>query len=98
MVLEDISLTGARVRITDRRGGEGTPKKSSGIVLEWFGYEAFGDVSWAVGERIGIHFESLITPAVLIRTRDIGDEHLASKEAQVEMAAYMNDWVQGKVR
>jgi len=96
--LEDISLTGARVRITDRRGNDGTPRKGGAIILEWFDFEAFGEISWGSGAWLGIRFDEIIAPSVLIQTRDFGDEQRASRQALDAMACYMRDWSQGRVR
>ncbi len=98
VVLEDISLTGARVCIVDRRGNTETPRAKALLVLEWFGFDAFGEVTWRMGDRLGIAFEQIIAPAVLIKTRDMEDEQLGSRKAREEMRSYMENWSSGKVR
>lgn len=97
-MLEDISLTGARVLITDRHGIDETPRAGASTVLEWFDYEVFGDVCWVAKDRLGIRFDEMVSPAVLIRTREIEDEHLAPRQAAENMRNYMSDWAAGRVR
>jgi hypothetical protein len=88
-VLNDISLTGARLTLTQ------PVKAGECIVLQWGNFEAFGDVVWSSQNQIGVKFDATIDPRTLIATRDLDDlERLPSDHDLVRRSA--EDWVQGR--
>ena len=53
--LEDLSLTGARVRVPE------PPLPGRDVVLRWDGRDAFGHVVWAKEDVVGIAFDKPIS-------------------------------------
>ena len=88
-VLDDLSLTGARISTTPPIGvGEC-------IVLQWGSFEAFGDVVWSSDNQVGIRFDMDIDPKTLVSTRDLNDlERLPSDHDLVRQTA--EAWVKGR--
>ena len=88
-ILTDLSLGGAKLSITK------LPTPGFDAVLSWYGYEAFGSVSWAHDGMCGMRFEEIISPRVPIATRDIEDaEHLPSDRDLVR--GFADKWVRGE--
>lgn len=97
--LVDVSLTGARLLAPSdlaifRGNGHGGE-----ILLEWSGFEAFGTIVWANAGRwdgeIGMTFERMITPAVLIATRDMQDEYVRLGGYRHDLRESARGWVEG---
>ncbi|RYD80093.1 MAG: PilZ domain-containing protein [Verrucomicrobiaceae bacterium] len=88
-VLNDLSLTGARLTLSE------PIKAGECIVLQWGDFEAFGDVVWSSENQIGIQFDATIEPRTLIATRDLDDlERLPSDHDLVRRSA--EAWVNGR--
>ena len=94
--LIDLSLTGAKVLVTDRRGITEALRPGQGAVLEWAGYEAFGSLIWAEGDLCGISFEDRLDPNSLLATRDLEDRYAAAGRARSDLMRTTRDWVQGR--
>lgn len=90
-VLEDLSLHGARVATSSQL------KPGCEAVLEWGGFEAFGEIVWCAGGRCGLSFFDIITPQMLLATRDLDDAaHLPQDKELARQNA--RQWVEGKTR
>lgn len=90
-ILIDLSLEGAAIQCD--------PALPVGreVVLEWGGFEAFGEVVWSRGNRCGIAFIDPISPDVLLTTREMDDAaHLPSDGDIVRQTA--RHWVEGSTR
>ena len=79
--LLDLSQSGAHLAVEQQlmKGGD--------AVLTWLEYEAFGRIVWAASTQIGMEFEELITPATLVATRDLADQHSAREEKRAALEA-----------
>jgi hypothetical protein len=53
--LEDLSLTGARVRVPE------PPDPGRDVVLRWDGREVFGHVAWTGDDVVGVAFDKPIS-------------------------------------
>ena len=62
VVLQDLSLTGAKVLL------EHAQPISQGL-LRWMGYEAFCDVAWRKGHWCGVQFDEPVSQECLLATR-----------------------------
>lgn len=60
----DLSLTGARVRLTN-----GAPR-SGDALLQWDSHEAFGRIVWTEGADCGIRFDEPLAENVLLDMRE----------------------------
>ena len=97
-LLLDLSLTGGRIRLSNRHGIVETPSVGSALVLEWCGFDAFGDVAWVDADTIGIVFDQIITPATLIATRDLEDGTPRRDREHQRTMLQARDFVEGKGR
>lgn len=96
--LLDISLTGARCLVTNNRGITNPLRSGKEVVLEWSQFDAFGTIIWE-GEGIcGILFDPIISPSVLVATRDIHDAFVQQGGLKHMEASSVRDWVEGKAR
>lgn len=76
--LRDISLTGAGVELRDIDShGLQPPKVGGEVVLEWEAGEAFGRIVRIRGNILGLAFDEIVPPPVLIATRDLHDALVA---------------------
>lgn len=89
-VLLDISLTGARIAVTD----ELAPGRD--LVLSWSSHEAFGQVVWANGATCGLRFYRPLAPAALIATRDVHDGRIPDPDGAIARR-FARDWVEGRI-
>lgn len=94
-LLQDISLTGARVHITDRRGIVESLLPGQDAVLEWADFEAFGTLIWVEGEACGLSFEEIVRPEILIQTRDLEDRYAAAGRSASDLRRTTKAWVEG---
>lgn len=91
VVLCDLSLHGAQVTTKNPL------KLGSEAVLEWSGFEAFGEVVWCSGDRCGLSFFDDITPQMLLDTRDLDTvAHLPRDRDMARQTA--RQWVEGQGR
>lgn len=74
VILLDISLTGARCLVTNNRGITNPLRTGKEVVLEWGQFDAFGTIIWEGEGLCGIQFDPIISPSVLVATRDIHDD------------------------
>lgn len=77
-VLADVARQGARLFAPDC-----TLKVGREAILAWDRFEAFGDVIWADGSFIGLHFEHPLDGEVLLATRAAEDARLEPLERQL---------------
>lgn len=93
--LIDLSLTGAKVLVSNRHGI--TEELHSGLeaVLAWAGFEAFGTLVWAEGDLCGMDFERMLDPAIVLETRDLEDRYAAAGRARSDLMQLTKVWVQG---
>lgn len=91
VILSDLSMRGARV-ITGRRMEPGQE-----AVLEWSGFDAFGEVVWCDGERCGLSFLDPIEEPTLIATRDLDDLSRLPRDREL-LRQVARNWVDGTVR
>lgn len=90
-MLEDLSLHGARVAT------QALLKPGCEAVLEWGGFEAFGEVVWCVGGRCGLSFFDVITPKMLLDTRDLDDATRLPQDKELARQS-AQQWVEGTLR
>lgn len=91
VTLEDISRTGARIASPE-------PLElalGEAVILQWFGFEHFGEIVWRFGNRAGISFEGMLADPELLDTRrlqdrmqGVGGESYLQRQAALE-------WVRG---
>ncbi len=91
--LIDLSLTGAKLKIVHRRRVVEGIRPRETVVLTWAGFEAMGNVVWVRGDFLGVVFDGIVSPQVLIATRDLSDELLAQGGQAVELRRTVRDWV-----
>jgi hypothetical protein len=91
----DLSLNGAKVFINDRQGATDTMIAGQEAVLEWGDQEAFGEIIWTSGCLLGLKFEDIVAPAVLIATRDMHDELARSGGLGQLDRDHVRAWVDG---
>lgn len=91
VVLHDLSLTGARVSAppTIRTGQE--------CILAWASHEAFGAVVWVRAGLCGLVFEQMISPSLLIHTRDLQDVEPLPDDYEITRDA-ARSWVAGTAK
>ena len=102
ILLQDLSLTGAKLGLSERRSIEETLREGLDAVLEWNGHETFGQLMWVTKDSVGIHFEENIGTKALMETRAMQDEMnsqggLESHSKQVSQKA-AHGWARGGVR
>ena len=97
-ILLDISLTGARCLVTNNRGITNPLRTGKEVVLEWGQFDAFGTIIWEGDGLCGIQFDPIISPSVLIATRDIHDDFVQQGGLKYLAADSVRDWVEGKAR
>ncbi len=97
--LVDISLTGARIVAPTDLPIFREDSPCSDVLLEWSVFEAFGSLVWSSPERwdgeIGMQFDRLLSPAVLIATRDLQDEYVRLGGTSNELRESARGWVEG---
>lgn len=91
VILEDLSLHGAKI-IT-----HAVLKPGTEAVLEWHGFEAFGEVVWCASGRCGLSFFDMITPEVLLATRDLDDAGHLPRDSDLARES-AQQWAQGKTQ
>lgn len=94
----DLSLTGARVRIVNRRGHDKAMAAGERAMVEWEGFEAFGTVRWERGDTLGLRFWDIITPATLVQTRDRQDAFMREGGTRTAERSQARAWVEGLTR
>ena len=88
VVLNNLSRTGAY--LTRPR----TDPISQGV-LEWLGYEVFGDIIWHRLGHCGMQFEAAIDEEWVNRTRALSSNLIRREERALRSAA--REWVSGDV-
>lgn len=78
IVLHDLSLTGAKIGLSENRGIEEPLRQGIDAVLTWNGHETFGQLMWIAPDSVGIEFEENIGTKALVETRKIQDRMAAS--------------------
>lgn len=91
--LQDISLTGAHLKITNPRMVSEPIKPGHSLLVCWGAFEAMGKVVWVEGESLGVEFDEIVTPATLIATRDMSDELAKDGGAQSHLRRQVREWV-----
>ncbi len=87
-ILIDLSLGGAKLRTLFPI----VPGEQA--MLFWHHFEAFGTISWTYDGMCGMRFDELLTPKMLIETRDFDDAaHLPDDRGLVRDVA--REWVEG---
>lgn len=86
-VLVNLSCSGACIEWSD------PPAKLGDLVLRWGEFEAYGEMAWLRGHRVGIHFENAIPYEWVLRTRELTDDTGPSIQ-EIREAARI--WVQGE--
>ncbi len=90
-ILADISLDGARIQ-TEVPIVPGTE-----ILIEWAGFEAFGDVVWCKDGQCGIVFEEPIARPILLATRAVHDAARLPDDRNL-LRRIASQWVRGNRR
>ncbi len=88
--LIDLSAGGARV---GKPGLECHPGKA---ILQWAGYEAFGQIVWARDGLAGMRFEEPIPDAWVMATRKLAEDAPLPDDAELHRRI-ARDWVGGRV-
>lgn len=102
ILLNDLSLTGAKLGLSPKRGIEERLRKGLDAVLEWNGHETFGQLVWVTKDAVGIHFDECIGTKALLETRALQDKMTADgglkshEKEQSKCAA--QGWASGGVR
>jgi hypothetical protein len=78
-VMEDISVSGARIRLRGK-----PPRIGRDLVVRWSGQEAFGVVVWVSGERVGVAFHQNLPGHML--------SHLIDSDEPVELEPYAGNF------
>ncbi|MEE4452463.1 PilZ domain-containing protein [Novosphingobium resinovorum] len=91
VVLCDLSRHGARV-VTGRALAPGLE-----VILEWGGFDAFGEVVWCDGDRCGLAFVEPIEEAALIATRGLDDSARLPRDSDL-VRDLARRWVEGSAR
>lgn len=97
--LADLSLAGARIGApSDLAIFSGIGLKAY-VLIEWNRFEAFGQLVWASADRwtgtIGMKFDGMIAPAVLLATRDLQDEYVRLGGYEHDVRERARNWVRG---
>ena len=95
VVLMDLSLTGARTQIVNRRGNLAPILPGRELLVSWGAFEAFGSVVWKASGICGIKFDELLDQATLFRTREIHDVFVAQGGAKQLALEAARNWVEG---
>ena len=102
ILLHDLSLTGAKVGLSENRGIEEQLRKGIDAVLTWNDHETFGQLMWVAPDSVGIEFEENIGTKALMETRALQDQMMAGggldshKAQQSQNAA--KGWARGGIR
>ncbi|MCL4671825.1 MAG: PilZ domain-containing protein [Sphingomonadaceae bacterium] len=98
-ILLDLSLTGAQVFVSRISLTCEPPDLRGDMMLQWCNYEAFGRVIWqhrdTDGSWAGIKFDRVLTPSVVIGTRDQQDEISRQGGLEYLHRREVRDWVTG---
>ncbi len=94
--LLDISLTGARLALSDRRGITDHLRSGMDAALEWDRFEAFGTIIWSARDEFGMRFDEGVHPKVLIETRDLHDRQKRTCGDQYENIQSARNWAHGR--
>jgi hypothetical protein len=87
VTLIDLSQTGAKMEIPDRR-------LAGSAVLNWLSFEALGDVMWQEGDLAGLQFDPSVPLDYLLATRELAPNVVAKQHLDARAAAAA--WVWGR--
>ena len=98
VVLQDISLTGAKLGLSDDRKIEEELRVGIDAVLTWNGHETFGQLMWTAPDSVGIEFEENIGTKALLETRAMQDAMMAEGGPESLNREAAEGWANGGVR
>ena len=98
IVLHDLSLTGAKIGLSEHRGVEEILREGIDAVLTWNGHETFGQLMWVAPDSVGIEFEENIGTKALMETRKIQDRMAEAGGLQSLSVQAAKGWARGGVR
>ncbi len=102
ILLFDLSLTGAKIGLSEKRKVEETLRTGIDAVLAWEGHETFGQLMWVAKDSVGIEFEQNIGTRALMATRAQHDEMVANGGLETYSEHLSEDaakgWANGGVR
>ncbi|MDN3646248.1 PilZ domain-containing protein [Pontixanthobacter aestiaquae] len=102
ILLFDLSLTGAKIGLNEKRKVEETLRIGLDAVLTWEGHETFGQLMWTAKDSVGIQFEESIGTKALMATRAQHDAMVANGGLETYSEHLSQDaakgWVNGGLR
>ncbi|MXO89322.1 PilZ domain-containing protein [Pontixanthobacter aquaemixtae] len=98
VVLQDISLTGAKLGLSKNRKIEEQLRVGIDAVLTWHGHETFGQLVWTAPDSVGIEFEESIGTKALMETRAMQDELMEDGGPDSLNRTAAEGWANGGVR
>ena len=102
ILLFDLSLTGAKLGLSEKRKVEETLREGIDAVVTWEGHETFGRLMWVAKDSVGIEFEESIGAKALIATRVLHDQMVAEGGLETHSQHLSEDaakgWARGGVR